>query len=130
MRYGFGTNDDGSHYDPKKIMTPLSSAGSYKPPHGGFPSGEDVVLDGPSHEDDLPRLDLDEDVFADVPTISPPGFVSDGGDYPDWTDDRLYRLADETEHFTELYRSAEFGSDEEIRQQLRVIYDLVVEDGR
>lgn len=77
------------------------------------------VLDGARHEDDLPEL----------PTSI--GWKSEGGSsLPDWTDDRLYRLADECEHFVEIYRAGLVGWPTEARDQLAVIYDLINEDGR
>lgn len=80
----------------------------------------DVVLDGAHHEDDLP------DISGFVQNL-PASFIPDGSSYPDWTEDRLYRLADVCEEFSLLYRSREM---QEARKQLQVIYDLVMQDGR
>lgn len=90
--------------------TPITQAPSH--PENGFAN----VLDGARDVNELPKIPtLDYDPI-----------------YPDWTDDRLYRLADECELFIEAYNAQghRMGAPEEARLQLQVIYDLVLEDGR
>jgi hypothetical protein len=102
----------------------------------GFPGS--MVFDGARHEDDLPTLPENfppQSPGCGTKPYTPPegvtaGFVSDGGSLPDWTDDRIYRLADVAEYFVEVYRAKEPGWPTEAREQLAIIYDLVNEDGR
>lgn len=99
--------------------TPITKAPSFDP--------ATLVLDGAADVDELPDLGFSEDIFAPPATAS---FISEGDGYPDWTDDRLYRLVDECELFIEAYNARGQGRYAEARQQMRVIFDLVNEDGR